>query len=317
MHTSNTRIHCRCETKRDSSCTKVASGRLELAGAATAAASLAGCGEIGCVGADASSAPARRAVVVAGTLEAVPRAELCAEGTGEVGAAGTGAPGLVARGTLAAASVLALTGSVLCVSATFVASIRSPAALAAFGASSLVSATSADSANRSSSSGFSAAKTSSASNVRLRTSLSLNPKGHEQNASTTPITRRRPQRGTATIERAPDFRHASRFTRESVSVSSQLKICAVRKHAPEKDEFRSMRCPRSGQIVPAAARRTISLFSASAMASPSAPVMATARCATSCRTSSSTNCSSASNSAIATGASNPECRAASDLLRRI
>src|SRR5438270_9707451 len=238
MHTSNTSIHCRCEAKRGSSCTKVASGRLEPAGAATAAASLAGCGETGCVGADASSAPARRAVVVAGALEALPRAELCAEGTGEIGAAGTGAPGLVARGTLAAASVLALTGSVLCVSATFVASIRSPAALAAFGASSLVSATWADSANRSSSSGFSAAKTSSASNVRLRTSLSLKPNGQEQNASSTPITRRRPQSGTATIDRAPSFRQASRFTRGSVSVSSQLNIWAVRKNAQENEELR-------------------------------------------------------------------------------
>ena len=62
-----------------------------------------------------------------------------------------------------------------------------------FSPSSFVSATRADSANRSSSSGFHPS-TSSASKVKLRTSLSLKPKGHEQNASRTPITRRRPHK---------------------------------------------------------------------------------------------------------------------------
>ena len=139
----------------------------------------------------------------------------------------------------------------------------------------------ADSAKRSSSSGFSAPNTSSASRLRLRTSLSLNPKGQAENASNTPITRRRPHRGTATMERAPSARHACRLTRGSVSVSSQFTICAVRKHAPENAESRSMRAPTSGRTLPAAARNTISLLSARAMARPSAPVIATARSATS------------------------------------
>ena len=41
--------------------------------------------------------------------------------------------------------------------------------------------------------GLQAPKTSSASRLRLRTSLSLKPKGQSENASSTPITRRRPQ----------------------------------------------------------------------------------------------------------------------------
>ena len=53
---------------------------------------------------------------------------------------------------------------------------------------------------------------------------------------------------------------------------------------------------RRGRIAPAAARRTISLFSARAMARPSAPVIAKARSATSCRTSSRTKSSWGSNS---------------------
>ncbi len=88
-----------------------------------------------------------------------------------------------------------------------------------------------------------------------------------------------------------------RFTRSSVSVSSQRIICAVRKHAPEKAESRWMRWPTSGLIAPAEARKTISLFSARAIPNPSAPVMAMARSATNCSTSSRTNCSAASNSA--------------------
>ncbi len=149
------------------------------------------------------------------------------------------------------------------------------------GGASLVAAARADSAKRSSSSGLRAPSTSSASRVRLRTSLSLKAKGHSENASSKPITRRRPQSGTATIERAPSLRQASRFTRGSVSVSSQMTISAARKQAPENAESRSMRAPTSGRTLPAAARNTISLFSASAMARPSAPVMATARSATS------------------------------------
>ena len=64
-------------------------------------------------------------------------------------------------------------------------------------------------------------------------------------------------------------------------MSSQLTIWAVRKQAPEKAESRSMRAPKSGRTVPAAARKTISLFSASAIARPSAPVISTALSATS------------------------------------
>ena len=60
--------------------------------------------------------------------------------------------------------------------------------------SSLVAAAWADWAKRSSSSGFSAPNTNSASRLRLRTSLSLNAKGHSENASSRPITRRRPHK---------------------------------------------------------------------------------------------------------------------------
>ena len=83
------------------------------------------------------------------------------------------------------------------------------------------------------------------------------------------------------MERAPNRRHACRLTRASVSVSAQLTIWVMRKQAPENAESRLMRAPRSGRTVPAAARKTISLFSASAIARPSAPVIATALSATS------------------------------------
>src|SRR6266567_6150855 len=146
--------------------------------------------------------------------------------------------------------------------------------------SNLMTAVCADSAKRSSSSGLSAPSTSSASRLRLRMSLSLNAKGHSENASSSPITRRRPHSGTATMDRAPSLRQASTFTLGSVSVSSHITTCAVRKQAPEKAESRSMRAPTSGRTEPADARKTISLFSASAIARPSAPVMATARSAT-------------------------------------
>ncbi len=186
--------------------------------------------------------------------------------------------------------------------------------------SNFVAAICADWAKRSSSSGLSAPSTSSASRLRLRTSLSLKAKGQDENASSTPMTRRRPQSGTATMERAPSLRQARRFTRVSVSVSSQVTICAARKQAPENAESRSILVPRSGRISPAKARKTISSFSASAMARPSAPVMATARSATNCNTSSRTNCSSGSNSVPSFSAgdpiSKPGWRAARAFLRR-
>ncbi len=62
--------------------------------------------------------------------------------------------------------------------------------------------------------------------------------------------------------------------------------------------------------MPAAARNTISSFSASAMAKPSAPVIVTARSATSCSTSSRTNRSLGSNSTPGLRLSNPWLRAA-------
>ena len=173
------------------------------------------------------------------------------------------------------------------------------------GAASSASATCADSAKRSSSSGLRAPRINSARSSRLLRSLSLKPNGSAEKASSRPITRRRPHSGTATMERAPNWRQADRFTRSSVSVSSQRMICAVRKHAPEKAESRWMRAPTSGLIVPAEARRTISLFSARAIPRPSAPVMAMARSATSCSTSSRTNCSPASNSMARAIVSNP------------
>jgi hypothetical protein len=57
------------------------------------------------------------------------------------------------------------------------------------------------------------------------------------------------------MERASERRHACKLTRESVSVSSQLTIWAVRTQA----ESRPMRAPKSGRTVPAAALKTISL----------------------------------------------------------
>ena len=61
----------------------------------------------------------------------------------------------------------------------------------------------------------------------------------------------------------------------------------------------------SGLIAPAEARKTISLFSAKAIPSPSAPVIEMARSATNCSTSSRTNCSPTSNSMAHAIASNP------------
>ena len=90
----------------------------------------------------------------------------------------------------------------------------------------------------------------------------------------------------------------------------------MRKQAPEKAESRSRRAPTPGLMMPAEARKTISSFSASAIASPSAPVIATARSATSCSTSSRTNCSPASNSAVGESVSKPACRRARARRRR-
>ena len=147
--------------------------------------------------------------------------------------------------------------------------------------SNFAAATSASFLKCSSSSGVNARITNSARRLRLRTSLSLNPNGCAENACSKPIPRLCAQSGTATMERVPKRRHACRLTRASVSVSSQLAIWAVRKQAPEKAEARSMRAPKSGRTAPAAVRKTISLLSASAIAKPSAPVIATALSATS------------------------------------
>ena len=102
--------------------------------------------------------------------------------------------------------------------------------------------------------------------------------------------------GTASMERTPRRRHAGRFTRESVSASSQRTMRPDTRHSPENPEFGSSRIPASGAMLPAEARQTMASPSASAIATPSAPVIASARSATSCSTSSRTKCSSCQSS---------------------
>jgi len=94
------------------------------------------------------------------------------------------------------------------------------------------------------------------------------------------------------MDRTPRRRQASRFTRGSVSTSSQRTICPEIRHCPENPEFGSRRTPGSGTIIPVEARQTMALSCANATATPSAPVIASALSATSCSTSSKTNCSS-------------------------
>ena len=147
-------------------------------------------------------------------------------------------------------------------------------------------------ASRSSSSGRIAAKISSPSKFRLRTSLSLNPNGSEEKASIRPTTRVLADKGTAIMDRVPRSRQACAFTRASLSESSQRTVCPLRRHAPENPELGSRRTPGGGAIRPTDARQTMALSSAIAMATPSAPVMEIARAATSRRTSSSANSSS-------------------------
>ena len=146
---------------------------------------------------------------------------------------------------------------------------------------------SASCARRFSSSGRIAARISSPSRFRLRTSLSLKPNGSVENASISPTTRCFAESGTAIMERVPRSRQASAFTRASLSESSQRTVCPLRRHAPEKPECGSRRTPGGGAMRPMDARQTIALSSARAMATPSAPVMDSARAATSRSTSSS------------------------------
>src|SRR5215469_18551569 len=94
------------------------------------------------------------------------------------------------------------------------------------------------------------------------------------------------------MERVPKARQAWALTRVSVSESSQRTVWPLRRQAPEKPEFGSILAPRSGATRPVEARQITALSSASAMATPLAPVMEQARSATSCSTSSRANSSS-------------------------
>src|SRR5215469_7164449 len=94
------------------------------------------------------------------------------------------------------------------------------------------------------------------------------------------------------MERVPKARQAWALTRVSVSESSQRTVWPLRRQAPEKPEVGSILAPRSGAICPVEARQTMALSSASAIATPSAPVIEKARSETSCRTSSKANSSS-------------------------
>ena len=159
-----------------------------------------------------------------------------------------------------------------------------------------VAAACADSAKRSSSSGFSAPEDEFGEQAQVADVAFIEGEGpFGERFQHTDHTAAAAERNGNHGSRA-EFAAGLDVTLGSVSVSSQITVCAVRKQAPEKAESRSMRAPTSGRMAPAAARRTISLFSARAMARPSAPVMATARSATSCRTSSRMNCSCGSNS---------------------
>ena len=153
------------------------------------------------------------------------------------------------------------------------------------------------SANRFSSSGFMAARISSARRFKLRTSLSLKPYASAEKASSKPTVPCADVIGTATMERVPRRRQTCKSTRGSFSESSHRTISPVRRQAPENREFGSSRTPASSAMVPAEARQTIAFSSAIAMAMPSAPVRVSARSATSCNTSSRTNCSSSQTSA--------------------
>jgi len=165
--------------------------------------------------------------------------------------------------------------------------------------SNFFAATWADSAKRSSSSCRSAPSTNSASRLRLRISLSLNERATRKmlRAGRSRAAARTAARQSSTV--APNFRQACRFTRGSVSVSSQRTICALAKTGAREGRVAVDSCtPHRAAPCPPPRVIQFHCLPRSAIASPSAPVIVMARSATSCSTSSRTNCSSTSNSSL-------------------
>ncbi len=112
---------------------------------------------------------------------------------------------------------------------------------------------------------------------RTSASVSLKWSGSSERTFSTPTPWPPRTIGATTIERAPTWRHASRSTRESDSVSRQISGMPMRAHSPERLLSMSTREPSAASVMPLTASETITLSSASSTAPPRAFVAAWAR----------------------------------------
>ncbi len=116
------------------------------------------------------------------------------------------------------------------------------------------------------------AAASPASSCRISTCSLVKALGWPEKTSSRPTLVPLSTMGTAASDRSPNSRATVRFTRGSLSVSSQRTGRPVRRHSPEIPELTSRIAPRGGASEPLRASQRIAPSRHHASAVPSAPV---------------------------------------------